>query len=583
MAGTANIPGGMFPVDPGFRRTVGPIVLWDMSCADNQTGGVRRNDRHQKLGHRAGARGGAVGLFGEESSRAFLVDGQQAVEAVEPMSSILPFEPDNWTPRYHDYVPGKGTGRDSVWALRLIAEHQHKANEVAHRSTMVIDNAAEADSDRQEWGYLSDLVFVTGKRADVDSPGVSYTDAGFLAMLTSYVNDQDTSQGDDRQKMGFVLGHLHRVALAYSIVKNGGYVTDGIQIGAWNHIVCFAKPAGSQTTPTRAEKDAELVIRGDAKYKFGTSQIGRMVVKDIKADEDDDGEYKLVHYPILLKKAPEDDKLDNAQDTNSNHQQIPKDTPCQEMFGAVKVKKPGTCECHHYDSSYHGPPPGSSSSSSGSSGGSGGGASTPSGGGGSGNGTTAPEGPTKSPTPPNGVPTVDRAKQNPDGSPIPDDAPSGWTSQPSQQVQHGWAPPRSPGYAIRGNIFPSDFGAGWNPVASFSMSKPSGHSRVTLEVVVAISGTLGGSEVIELNAILGQHANNKSGPTAFYRQAFVFRGGKGYTADPTLYTVRFSFPGWDRKASMFTVLLERRNDTTHGTNADEELAVIRTSLISERS
>ncbi len=580
MAGTANIPGGMFPAPNGFSRLVGPIVLWDMSCADNETGGVRRNNRHQKLGHRAGARGGAVGLYGESTTRAFLIDGNQAVEAGEVMSTILPFEPDNWTPRYHDFEPGKGTGRDSVWALRLIAEHQTKSDKAAHRSTMVIDNAQTEDGERQDWGFLSDVIWVTGRQSDIEGEALAYTDAGFLSMITSYVNDQDTAQGDDRRKNGFVLGHLHRVALAYSICKNGGFVTDGSKVAQWNHLFCFAKPAASATGQTRPDQEDELVIRGDAKFKFGQSKIGRLQLKDFKPDEDD-GDPKLVHFPILLKKAPNDDKLDNGQDTNSNHKNIPKDANCQDMYGAVLIKKPGTCEPHHYDHSYHHPPPGSSSSSSSSgtptSGASGAGTS---GGGGSGSGTGSkpPTGGTSGPKGP-GVPTVDDAYQHPDGTPIGPSEASDTYDNPSMQAQHGWAPPRSPGYQMRGNIYPNDKGENWNPVGSLVATKAKGYTGIDILLVCAFSADIPASEIIELNVIVQPHEDG-AGPSTSYRQAFLFTDA--YEADPTEYKLRIKFRGFAKEEELFTVLLERRNDTNQGTNAMAELCILRASVISQK-
>lgn len=337
-------------------------------------------------------------------------------------------------------------------------------------------------------------------------------------------------------------------------------------------------PAADNSNPTRPKTENELGLRLDTGWlvdKLG--KVARFTDEQPPSAADQgDGDIKLCTIFVLDNDAEPDDKLDTRTDDNSNHEQLPKPVKKKKFAAWVKVPKPGNSECHHYDYSYHHPPPGSSSSSSGGSSGSS--VATP--GGGSGTGSPTPEGPDESPDPKPGVPTVDRAYQNPDGSPIPDDAPSDWNSQPSMQTQAGWAPPRSPGYGMRGNILPSDFADGWNPVGSVMATKASRYPNVTVQLVFALAEPLAAGEVIELNVIIGQHAGGE-GPTDFYRQAFVIRDGTGYSIDPAEYEVRFYFAGFDPDESMFTVLTERRNDTTHGTNSDAEVAILRTTILSD--
>jgi hypothetical protein len=327
----------------------------------------------------------------------------------------------------------------------------------------------------------------------------------------------------------------------------------------------------------RARTQNELGLRLDTGWLVNKSgKVARFTDEQPPSAADEgDGDIKLCTIFVMDTEAPPDDGLDTLEDDNSNHAKLPKPVPKKKFAAWVKVPKPGSCECHHYDYSWHNPPPESSSSGGSSSGAPG--VPTPGGGTNSGNGTTTPDGPTESPEERPGVPTVDDAYQNPDGSPIPDDEPSDRINQPSRQAQHGFAPPRSPGYAIRGNILPNHDGA--NPVGSFVATKANRYRNVIVQLVCAFSDDLPAGEVVELNVIVGAHAG-KQGPSTFYRQAFVFDGDNGWEADPKEYSLKFSFNGFAPDEQIFTVLIERRNDTTKGTNSDVELCIIRSSLLS---
>jgi hypothetical protein len=177
------------------------------------------------------------------------------------------------------------------------------------------------------------------------------------------------------------------------------------------------------------------------------------------------------------------------------------------------------------------------------------------------------------------VPTVDDAYQHPDGTPIGPSEASDTYDNPSMQAQHGWAPPRSPGYQIRGNIYPNDHGENWNPVGSVMATKAKGYRGIDVLLVVAFSEDIATDEGIELNVIAQPHENG-AGPSTSYRQAFIFNDS--YVADPTEYKLRIKFRGFAREEQLFTILIERRNDSDQVTNSTAELCVIRTSVISQK-
>ncbi len=330
----------------------------------------------------------------------------------------------------------------------------------------------------------------------------------------------------------------------------------------------------------RSRQENELGLRLDVGFLVDKAgKVGR-IPNDQPASPagESDGDIKLVRIFVSEEDGSPDDGLDTLEDSNSNHEKLPKPVPKKKIQGWVKIPKPGCQDGPRYDYSWHNPPPSSSSGSRSSSSMSG--VATPGGGGGSGAGMGTPPGGAPSPAGDNSVPTIDDAYQHPDGSPIGPDESSGVYSNPSMQVQNGWAPPRSPGFMMRGNIFRSDFGDSWNPVGSMMITKAAKHRDVIVEAVCAFSDDLAVDEVIELNAIVMPHLDGR-GPSAYYRQAFVFSGDKGYVADPVEYKLRFYFRGFPEEEAIFTVLLERRNDTTAGTNSPAELCVIRSSLISD--
>lgn len=611
-------------------------IFWDTSL------GPVTNDRIQKLGNFASRMGAIAGLFNDKTQSINLLDGFHGGLDV---TSIWPLEPDNWTPRLHDELGhGKDNTWDvrliadhtnpsasrSVRSTFVIDEEGQqewgqlgdifrviqKNTDVEDRELFYTDagfleifSAAQDPKggggglpliqgnrkrgavgidisrnlgmvcDTSDFAALSHvMVFLKPQQPPVATPGSGGNPVATPATNSNErppVASVDPNDPNWKPPTNIRPGEIGGSGNKFQVV-GGTIMVNGNPIQS-QPPPPPPPPAEDKSNPTRPKKENELGLRLDTGWlvdKLG--KVARFTDEQPPSAADEgEGDIKLCTIFVLDSDATPDDKLDTLTDDLSNHEQIPKPVPKKKFAAWVKIPKPGNCEPHHYDHSYHHNPPGSSSSSSSSSAGSS--VATP--GGGSGTGTTTPEGPTDGPTPRPGVPTVDRAYQNPDGSAIPDDAPSGWTSQPSMQVQAGWAPPRSPGYSMRGNIYPSDFGADWNPVGSVIATKAGRYPNLTVQLVCAIANTINTGEVIELNVIVGQHVD--AGPTAFYRQAFVFRASKGYAIDPEEYEVRFYFAGFDQRESMFTILIERRNDTTHGTNSNAELAVLRTTILSD--
>lgn len=567
MAPRGNIPGSHEPQSPAFRGSPSPIILWDMTSRDDR-GGIEHNDRIDKLGHRASSRGAAVGAYGEATGRMHLIDGLQETGYPDPLSSILPFEPDNWTPRYHQYKKGEPMGRDSVWAIRLIAD-QLPDFVVANRSTMVIDNGD--DSTTQAWGFLSDIAWITGRRTPVDSPGLAYSDSGFLAMLSNYQVNSELKDPGDRGGMPPLIGHDWRCTLALNISSTGGFVTDGHKISQLFHIMCWLGQASTTTGFYRAEEEDELGLRADVGFKFGNNTVARMKEDKGDASEDKDGDIKRVHLFDFYEEAETNDKgLDLGGNPNSGNGTINRTVKKKALGGWVKVKKYGGCDCCHYDYSYHHPPPDGSS---------GGGSSSMSGVptvdpryGGNGSGTPPTTG-----TDPNGsdpgVPTYDPGWEPPVVPP--DAAPTAELNAPTEQAQHGYAPPASPGFTQRFNVFPK---ISANVVGTMVKTKPVGKRHIRVKLKFRISDPMAEGEVIELNVKLIPQEDNAA-PINVYTQSIDLYSG----VDPDVwYEASLLFKGFDvNDEQIVNFIFERRNDTAKGVNAEAELWIERSMAIME--
>lgn len=209
------------------------IPFWDCSAQPST------NDRRLKLGlsfH--GARGVAIAAIDRKTNiplAAYGFDGTQF--------SAGALEPDNWVFHRHG-------GPDNVWAIRTISDHENGSWTSKERSTIVVNQKR-----KMCYGYLKDKDWVV-EPEDVGAPiqkDRAYNGAGFLPEL--YGGSQKDGGFRKKGKSGAVFTYpatptkgknfkdvetgtrrAMRAVVASNIAQNGGYVTDGLDIGQWHQL-----------------------------------------------------------------------------------------------------------------------------------------------------------------------------------------------------------------------------------------------------------------------------------------------------------------------------------------------------------
>lgn len=188
-----QVPGPAKSADRTYGTDFAMSVRWDMSSAPNS------NQRVAKLGYGAGSRGVAIIAYDPESGRITLADGQSNARSLRAQD-----EPDNWIPREYG-------GRDKVWSIRLIVEHENPSAKKSHRSTMWINQGKH-----QCWGYSQDAFWLVDLGA-VDPIGIN--GAGFLRNVFSGGGSKIT-QAEGRPAIG--IGSVNSLmAIAASLRKGG--------------------------------------------------------------------------------------------------------------------------------------------------------------------------------------------------------------------------------------------------------------------------------------------------------------------------------------------------------------------------
>ena len=179
--------------DRTYGTEFGMNVRWDMSSAPTS------NQRVAKLGFGAGSRGIAIIAYDPETGRITLADGLANGRSLRAQD-----EPDNWMLR--DYG-----GRDRVWSMRMIVEHENPSAKKSHRSTMWINQGK-----KQCWGYSQDAFWLVDLGA-ADPIGIN--GAGFLRNVFSGGGAKIT-QVDGRPAIG--IGSVNSLmAIAASLRKGG--------------------------------------------------------------------------------------------------------------------------------------------------------------------------------------------------------------------------------------------------------------------------------------------------------------------------------------------------------------------------
>jgi len=226
-----------------YRINRGMLAFWDLS---NQP---ETNDREKKLGRADPTRGAAFFDWDEEAQSGKIADG--LTNRGSTITSIRHFEPDNFVLRLHTEL---GRGKDGVWALRNIVEHENLAAERGHRSTMWIDQCPD-----QHWAYSQDAFWIKKLSASVAHREVQFNGAGFLSMLLEKDKGTTFKLGGTLKFFGalfippiIVKGGVpvsqnppskqqataaERAALMLNISKRGGYATDGKDCGQLWHVL----------------------------------------------------------------------------------------------------------------------------------------------------------------------------------------------------------------------------------------------------------------------------------------------------------------------------------------------------------
>jgi hypothetical protein len=204
------------------------------------------SDKEKKLGKGDSSHAIAFRAFDVDKQRVDLADGWTG-EKPTGVSSRGRFEPDNWVLRMHSK---KGqNNRDNVWAIRLQVDHKEKAAERKHRSTIWVDNC-----EQQNWAWSQDALWVIKRTTSVKHEEIMFDDAGFLPQIKK----------KDKK------GNTNRDVLALNVSKQGGWTTDGSQLGQLWHVLSFCPSSGPGMTSTCAEaRENTLALRGDVLFSLG--------------------------------------------------------------------------------------------------------------------------------------------------------------------------------------------------------------------------------------------------------------------------------------------------------------------------
>jgi hypothetical protein len=292
------------------------LVMLDLS-----KGFPTKNDRAAKLGNQLQTMGAAVMDYDVARRRITLADGITKIKGKATRRTIFPFEPDNIQLRFHQHG---GLKRDSVYAFRLIADHTNPATSRANRSTMLIDQC-----DHQRQGSFQDLFWGCDLGTDVGDDENTIGPAGYPAVL-------------DPSLSGAMEGV--RLAAAFNLAKNAGFVSDGRNVGQFWHAFVLAKAGevGQTTTdsPCQPKTKKTFALRGDVAF---------MVKKDLchlafdSAANSDPycGQPHVGKMFVRDEKSPGGPSTFMGSDPKSNHSPFDPETN-KSIFVVVKVPPPQT-------------------------------------------------------------------------------------------------------------------------------------------------------------------------------------------------------------------------------------------------
>jgi hypothetical protein len=288
-------------------------MLWDVSKYP------KTNDREAKVGAGIAQRAASYFWFDDEGSqRALIADGIGGSGRDQPgaadgdaptppdTTSIQTLNPDHWVPRLTE---DRGTGKAGTWDVRLSIDATNPQDSRSNLGMMVIDS-----EDEQLWGWLSDLVRVTERIADISDRELEFTPAGFLDALYP------------PEKQGVAWRSRGNIAL--SVHENLGAVTDGSKIGSLSRILAWpgaqggGTQAGTGTGGGRPSSEEELCLNAHAPRRYPDGKMLCWPIID-KAEELEKPEGK--RYAVKFYEGQKgSEQVFMGRDGNSNFSAFPK-------------------------------------------------------------------------------------------------------------------------------------------------------------------------------------------------------------------------------------------------------------------
>lgn len=294
-----------------YGANKGMLALWDLSKNP-----VDNTDRVAKLGETFDfTRAVAIEKIDPVIHSLSLFDG---VHDKPKLMTARAFEPDNFWFHMHDE---QGRGVDSVWELRMIADHTNKVTSRKHRGTPVIDQC-----DHQRQGYLGDLIWGVDIESDAGDQENLVGPAGFTRMLES-----------DFGSFGGETG-IH-LALALNLAKKAGFVTDGDKIGQFNHAFRLAQKDGevgsTQEQECQPKKKRTLCLDGGVNFLVD-KDLCHLGIGDYEDEEPLCGQPYVVEFFVRDEVKRKTGTPGLSSDPASNHQDISPDVD-KSLHGVVRI------------------------------------------------------------------------------------------------------------------------------------------------------------------------------------------------------------------------------------------------------
>lgn len=275
--------GASGPTNPNFPKLGGGsferVILHDYSL------GPRKNDRLAKLGFGVMSRFVSIAAYDDDSKVISYNDTDG-----HPISTMDRPEPDNWTP------VDRGGG-DKTWELRTSVDHTNHVQDVAHRSTISLDQRKS-----QRWWYSQDRDWgvVIKNLAPPEPKSRRFNGAGFQTILYGRSSSSGSHRrpgksgatfiwpsslpagGDFRIENNDVETESNqgpkRATGAWNINQRAGYASDGKYVAQAHHgfyMMPTEPPSPGEHPPTQTESAESFRSKNQAKGLGGYQQFGK--------------------------------------------------------------------------------------------------------------------------------------------------------------------------------------------------------------------------------------------------------------------------------------------------------------------